>query len=716
MRKGIEELVLEFINNDHYSMMTRKEIANIFVEKKSEYKYIYDIIDKLDREGRINVTGQNVESILNSSKYFKGRISIKKKGFGFVQTDDEEFFISRTDRNGAYDGDYVLIKLNDDILPEDVYCDIYDEDMDLSHREARVIKILERNKHEFVGRLDYRKNNSYGFVITDDIRFDSDIFIPKKYMSGAKNGDKVVCRINNWSGNNPEGVITDVIGRCGSNEVEFLSIVKSFGLDTEFSSKVLNEVESISENILDEDISDRKDLRSELIYTIDGDDSKDFDDAISVKKLDDGNYVLGVHIADVTHYVREGTELDKEARSRATSVYLVDEVIPMLPKKLSNGLCSLNPNEDRLTLSCIMTVDRNNGRVVDYEICKSIINSKARMTYNEVSDFLESDEKIGFEKFELFRDSLFNARDLAEILFKKRVDRGCIEFDFEENKILLDDNKNPIDIKLYERRVSNKMIEEFMLLANETVAKHFCDMEIPFVYRVHEVPELEKMEVLKEFANSYNLGLKGDVKQIEPMDIQRLLNSIDDEITKKAVSMVVLRTLRQARYSPNNLEHFGLAATYYTHFTSPIRRYPDLQIHRIIKDVIDGQLNEKKISHYNSLIEDVCTNSSEKERTAEQCERSVKDFYSALYIKKFEGCEFEGFVSGVTNFGFFVELDNGVEGLIRLSKLPEYYNFVPKSFLLISDSGKEIRLGQRQKIKVDFVDLNRREIDFKLQK
>ena len=728
MRKGIESLILDFIDNEYYKTMTRKEIANIFVEKKSDFQYIYDILDKLEREGKIIVNNQYVDSIKKSKSFFVGKISVKKRGFAFFQEEgrEEEFFISIDNRNGAYDGDTVLVSLLDENKDgEHLHRrkrdegskhkeEGYDKSEHSEHREAYVVKVIKRGKEVFAGVLDYRKDNAFGFVIVDDQKFDSDIFIPKKHLNSAQNGDKVICEINNWDGNNPEGVIKEVLGKTGENDVEVLSIIRTHNLDIKFNDKVIKNLEKIEDYVTETEIKGREDLRNLQTYTIDGDDSKDFDDAVSVEKKSDGNYELGVHIADVTHYVKEGSALDKEARERGTSVYLVDKVIPMLPKKLSNGICSLNPLQDRLTLSCIMTVDKNTGNVINYRICKSIINSKARMTYREISNLLENNDEDMLEKYKDFYESLSNARDLAEILFNKRLKRGAIEFDFIESKIKLDDNQNPIEIKPYERRVSNKMIEEFMLLANETIAKHFYDMDVPFVYRVHEVPEAEKIDNLKDFAHSYDLVLKGNSDNLRPMDIQKMLDSIEDETAKKAVSMVVLRTLRQARYSPNNLEHFGLAAKYYTHFTSPIRRYPDLQIHRIIKEIIDGKFDEKRRSHYESILDDVCTNSSEKERNAEACERAVVDFYNALYMKAHEGEMFDGFVSGVTNFGFFVELENGIEGLVRLSSLADYYTANTKYYTLESTSGDIIKLGQNIMVEVDFVDIVNREIDFKI--
>lgn len=716
MRKGIEELVLEFINNEHYNPMTKKEVANIFVTRKDDVKIIYSILDKLNNEGKIFINRNKVNSLRNSEDYVQGIISIKKKGFAFLYSEelDEEFFISSEDRNGAYDGDLVIAK----IIKYDDYIDdfgFYGQDEEQRSREAFVHSILKRNNTEMIGTLDYRKGKKFGFVEVDNFRFDDDIFVPERFLNGAKNGDKVVCKIYDWDGNKPEAKIIEVLGQSGGNEVEVMSIIKAHNLPTEFSDAVMSEVDKISDCVLESDLVGRTDFRDELTYTIDGDDSKDFDDAISVRKLDDGNYELGVHIADVCHYVKEGSYLDKEAVDRATSVYLVDQVIPMLPKKLSNGICSLNPNVDRLTLSCVMKVDYRNGSVIDYKILQSVINSKARMTYTEVSDLLENDDIDMKVKYKDFEKSLREAKELADILFKKRIDKGAIEFDFAESKIVLDGNKNPIKIEAYERRTSNRMIEEFMLLANETVAKHFCKMNVPFAYRVHEVPEDEKMAALKDFAHSYNIVFDTASRDVRPMDIQKMLNSIEDETVKKAVSMVVLRTLRQARYTSNNLEHFGLAAEYYSHFTSPIRRYPDLQIHRIIKEVLNGEFSSKRKSHYESILDGVCTNSSEKERNAEVCERSVKDFYNALYMKKHEGEKFEGFVSGVTNFGVFVELDNGIEGLTRLSALPKYYSVNEKYFsMTCHDDGDVIKLGQRKEILVDFVDIKKRQIDFKI--
>ncbi|MDY5964735.1 MAG: ribonuclease R, partial [Peptostreptococcus porci] len=567
----------------------------------------------------------------------------------------------------------------------------------------------------------FHENNSFGFVIPDNKKFDNDIFIPKKYFSGAKNNDKVVCKIEVWPDDKkkPEGIITEIIGQSGERFVEIDSIVRSHGFQEEFPEKVIAQLEMIENKVKPNEIEGRLDLREKMIYTIDGDDSKDFDDAISVEILDNGNYELGVHIADVTHYVKENSPLDREALRRGTSVYMVDKVIPMLPQKLSNGICSLNPHVDRLTLSCIMEVNPQNAKVVRHVISESVIRSNARLTYHEVSEFLENKDKSLIENIddperaeELF-DSLRNAGVLSELLRKNRFKRGAIDFDFPESKIILNKNGYPIEISPYERRVSNKLIEEFMLLANETIAEHFFWLKTPFVYRVHELPDNEKVTILKEYLNELDIMLRISKGGIRPSDLQRVLDSIEDFEIKQAVGSIMLRTLRQARYSPECLGHFGLAATYYCHFTSPIRRYPDLQIHRIIKEQISGKLSDKRITHYENILYGVSDQSSVLERKAEMAERDVDDYYKAVFMSDKVGDEFEGHISGITNFGIFVELPNGVEGMISLDSLSDYYIYNERSRTLVGETTKKVyKIGQKHKVKLIKVEVETRKIDF----
>ncbi|WAW14421.1 ribonuclease R [Peptostreptococcus equinus] len=701
----LEERILGLINDKEYKPMGIGKLAAIFSNTEDDFEDFHQIIKQLEGSGQIFINKKGKVGSLEHYGMKKGIYRGTKSEFGFVEFEDKEIkdtFIHGEDRLGAFDGDTVLVKITK-------------EENGFKKPEGVIVRILSRNTTEVVGLFEESKN--FAFVIADNAKFDKDIFIAKKYFSGAKNNDKVLCRITKWpdEARRPEGKIIQIIGQKGDRYVEIDSIVKSHGLSDKFPVKVEKTLKDIPECVDSEDIKDRVDLRSNQTYTIDGDDSKDFDDAIEVKKVGQ-DYELGVHIADVTHYVRENSKLDKEALSRATSVYMVDKVVPMLPQKLSNGICSLNPNVDRLTLSCIMKIDGKSGKVKDYKIQKTVINSKARMTYKEINSILEKDDENMKKKYSDFLVSIYDARDLAEVLRKRRFKRGAIDFDFVESKIKLDDTGVPISIDPYERGLSNKMIEEFMLLANETVAEHFFWMKLPFVYRVHEDPDDEKILTLRNFVNE--LGYKMPISRdgVKPSDLQRLLESLDTKEAQRSIGTIMLRTLRQARYSPECLGHFGLAAKFYCHFTSPIRRYPDLQIHRIIKDQIDGKMDEKRINHYNMILDDVSTQSSKQEREAVLAEREVDSYYKAIYMCNFIGETYHAYISGITSFGIFAELENGVEGLIRLQLLDDYFEYNQSSMTLVGkDTGKVYKLGQKINIRVENVNIDAREIDFKIE-
>ncbi|MDD7182744.1 ribonuclease R [Peptostreptococcus porci] len=704
----VKNRILGLINETAYKPMPIDELVMIFAEDKIEKSEVKALVQEMFEDGELFINKKGKVGSLKSYSMVKGRYGFTRKTFGFVtsEKDNSDIYIDSDDRNGAFDGDTVLVKITK-------------EPTGRMNKEGVVIKILERANREIVGL--FHENNSFGFVIPDNKKFDNDIFIPKKYFSGAKNNDKVVCKIEVWPDDKkkPEGIITEIIGQSGERFVEIDSIVRSHGFQEEFPEKVIAQLEMIENKVKPNEIEGRLDLREKMIYTIDGDDSKDFDDAISVEILDNGNYELGVHIADVTHYVKENSPLDREALRRGTSVYMVDKVIPMLPQKLSNGICSLNPHVDRLTLSCIMEVNPQNAKVVRHVISESVIRSNARLTYHEVSEFLENKDKSLIENIddperaeELF-DSLRNAGVLSELLRKNRFKRGAIDFDFPESKIILNKNGYPIEISPYERRVSNKLIEEFMLLANETIAEHFFWLKTPFVYRVHELPDNEKVTILKEYLNELDIMLRISKGGIRPSDLQRVLDSIEDFEIKQAVGSIMLRTLRQARYSPECLGHFGLAATYYCHFTSPIRRYPDLQIHRIIKEQISGKLSDKRITHYENILYGVSDQSSVLERKAEMAERDVDDYYKAVFMSDKVGDEFEGHISGITNFGIFVELPNGVEGMISLDSLSDYYIYNERSRTLVGETTKKVyKIGQKHKVKLIKVEVETRKIDF----
>ena len=705
MTEKLRESLLGLINDNHYNPLKKEELALIFNIHPAEMPMFYNFLEELEEDGYIVKTKKGRIMSPNTMGLFVGKFVSHRKGFGFVESDEEftqDLFIPKDDINGALHNDRVMAEI---ITPAT-------EDR---RAEGKVIKIIKREVTRVVGL--FQENKSFGFIVPDDKKFNQDIFIPKRFFSGAKNDDKVVCEITVWPQENrkPEGKIIEVLGQKGERGVEIDSIIRAHGLPEEFPKKVIDEANHVADQDLRDEIARRLDIRDLNIFTIDGEDAKDLDDAISIEELPNGNYKLGVHIADVTHYVKEKSKLDKEALKRATSVYLVDKVIPMLPKQLSNGVCSLNPFEDKLTLSCFMEID-SEGKVVNSDIAETVINSKARMTYTEVSDILEKDDEKLKQTFAAQVDDFIKAEKLARILMKRRQRRGAIDFDFPEAKIILNGNGEVVDIKHYERRISNKMIEEFMLVANETVAEHFYWLQLPFVYRIHETPSAEKMEDLKKFIATFGYTIKGDMENVHPKEIQGIVEKIKGTKEEESISTIALRSMKQAKYSPQCIGHFGLAAKYYCHFTSPIRRYPDLQIHRIIKEQLNNKINNKRQEQLAHIVEYASTQSSERERAAELAERDVHDFYKACYMADKVGQEFEGVVSSVTSFGMFVELDNTVEGLIRLANMrDDYYIFDQEKYTIIGErTHKTFKIGDTVKIQVENVNVDFREIDFRL--
>ena len=582
--------------------------------------------------------------------------------------------------------------------------------------EGKITQVIKREVTQVVGT--FKPSIHFGFVTPMEKEITTDVYIPEKYFNGAKENDRVVVQITKWAKDNkkPEGMIIEVLGNKDERGIEIESIIREHGLPLEFPSKVLDEANYVAVPIPNEEIERRRDLRDKLIYTIDGVDAKDLDDAISVELLDNGNYQLGVHIADVTHYVKEKSNLDKDALKRATSVYLVDKVIPMLPKQLSNGVCSLHPKTDKLTLSIFMEIDKK-GKVVNYEIIESVIDSKFRLNYTEVSNVLENKEnETSFHDSKELLESLVNAEKLARILMKKREKRGALDFDFPEAYIQLDETGNVKHIEPYERRIANRIIEEFMLVANETIAEHFYWLGIPFVYRIHETPSSTKMEALNKFVNQYNLFVKGDTEEVHPKALQSIIKAIQGKKEEKAISTIILRSLKQAKYSPECTGHFGLAASYYCHFTSPIRRYPDLQIHRIIKEFINNEMTSRRQDKLKDIVLKASEQSSEMERKAEVAERDIHKYYKCLYMENKIGEEFEGMISSVTSFGIYVELPDTVEGLIPISNLvDDYYIFNETEFNMIGQNTNKIfKVGDEIKVKLDLVNVESREITFSI--
>ena len=705
MVPGLKERLLGLINDSAYSPLKKEELAVIFDIHPAEMPMFYNFLDELEEDGYIGRTKKGKIMSLNQMGLFVGKFVSHRKGFGFVESDEEytqDLFIPADNVNTAMHNDRVIAEI---VTPA----------TDDRRAEGKIIKVVKREVTEVVGLFQPSKN--FGFVVPDNKKFNQDIYIPKKFFSGAKENDKVVVEITVWPSEDrkPEGKIIEVLGQKGERGVEIDSIVKAHGLPEEFPKKVLDEAEFVAVPIPEEEIQRRFDIRDLKTFTIDGEDAKDLDDAVSIEKLSNGNFKLGVHIADVTHYVREKSKLDKEALKRATSVYLVDKVIPMLPKTLSNGMCSLNPFEDKLTLSIFMEIN-DKGEVVKHDIYESVINSKARMTYTEVSDILEKDDPLLKKTFSHMVDEFKMSEELARILMKRRERRGSIDFDFPEAKIILNKDGEVVDIKHYERRISNRIIEEFMLISNETIAEHYFWLGLPFVYRVHETPSAEKMEQLSKFVATFGYTIKGDLEDVHPKALQAIVENIKGKREEEAISTILLRSLKQARYEPTCLGHFGLAAKYYCHFTSPIRRYPDLQIHRIIKEQLNNKINQKRQDQLSNIVEYASTQSSEREERQKLAERDVHDYYKACYMADKVGQEFEGTISSVTNFGIFVELENTIEGLVRLANMADdYYIYDDMTYTIIGERTKKtFRIGDPVRIRVDRVNVDFREIDFEL--
>ncbi len=623
------------------------------------------------------------------------------KGFGFVTVEgmDEDIYIGEEDVHGALHQDTVQVRLK--------------PLRDGKRREGTIIKILSRGTLRLVGIYEESKN--YGFVVPDNGRYTRDIFVPKEHSAGAVNGHKVVVLLTDYGTDqkNPEGKIVEILGHVSDPGTDVLSIIKEHDLPVEFPEKVMNQAGRVPDQISEADMQGRMDLRPVQMVTIDGEDAKDLDDAVSLHMENDA-YMLGVHIADVANYVQERSAMDREALKRGTSVYLVDRVIPMLPRRLSNGICSLNAGEDRLALSCIMTID-SRGNVVDHVIAESVIRVDRRMTYTGVQKILDQDEEETGRYKEL-APMLLRMQKLAALLREKRRRRGSVDFDLPETKVVLDEEGHPAEIRPYERNEATRIIEDFMLIANETVAEDCCWQEMPFVYRTHDKPDPDRMKKLSAFINNfgYSIRLKGD--EVHPKELQKLLTKLEGTPEEMLLGRLSLRSMKQAKYTTECSGHFGLAAKYYCHFTSPIRRYPDLQIHRIIKDALRGRLQEKKILHYQSILPEVAEQSSERERKAAEAERETIRLKKAEYMSAHLGEEFEGVISGVTPWGLYVELPSTVEGLVRAASLQgDYFEYHESAYEMVgAHTGKTWRLGQTVRIRVTGTDLMARTVDFEL--
>ena len=696
-----KEKVKDVIYSPEYKPMKYKELAFLFQLTEDEKPVLSQILNELTEEGRIVKTPRGKYQRLDAG-ILCGTFTGNNRGFGFVtvEGDDEDYFIPEKACNGALHMDTVLMRVTNA------------ESSAGRRREGEITRILSHGIKELVGTFDPGKG--YGFVIPDNQKFNQDIFIPKALTKGAVRGHKVVVQITDYGNKNqkPEGRITEILGHINDPGTDVISIVKAYDLPVEFPDMVMRQAERTPEEPDAKDYAGRKDLRDWMTVTIDGDDAKDLDDAITLRKTEDG-YELGVHIADVSEYVTEHSPLDEEALTRGTSVYLVDRVIPMLPHRLSNGICSLNQGTDRLALSCIMQINEK-GNVVHHEITETVIRVDRRMSYANVNKILEQNDEAVKQEYAEFLPMFYQMKELADILRKKRDKRGSIDFDFPETQIILDEKGFPVDIRPYERLTANKIIEDFMLLANETVAEDYFWQELPFVYRTHESPDPDRIRKLGILVSSFGYCLKANPENIHPKEFQKLLERISDSPEEAMISRLTLRSMKQAKYSTICYGHFGLATHYYCHFTSPIRRYPDLQIHRIIKENLHGKLSDKRITHYEKILPEVSESCSKLERRADEVEREVEKMKKVQYMSRRIGECYEGVISGVNAWGMYVELPNTVEGLVHVTNMvDDYYYYDEEKYAMIGkDTGKEYTLGEKVWVMVKAADRISKTIDF----
>lgn len=696
--------IYQLICDELYVPMKAKEMAVVLNLQKTQRKELQEVLDTLLAEGKIEVSvkGKYAKA---QGQFLTGTFSAHPRGFGFVSVEDEEtdIFIPESQVNGAFHTDTVQVTLQPDTKSRSGSG---------KRREGTVTKIIMRGMSHIV--CTYEKSETFGFAVPDNPKFGRDIFIPLERSKGAVTGHKVVVEITEFGnhGKKPEGKIVEILGHINDPGTDILAIVKAFDLPVEFSEKIMNQVENVAAEVSTADMTGRMDLREWQTVTIDGEDAKDLDDAITLTQVGEG-YKLGVHIADVTNYVQEHSALDVEALKRGTSVYLVDRVIPMLPHKLSNGICSLNAGEDRLALSCIMTIDKK-GAVTDHVIAETVIRVDRRMSYTSVKKILEDRDADEMQEYEALLPMFDRMKELAFILRKKRMKRGSIDFDFPETKILLDQMGRPVEIKPYDRNVATKIIEDFMLIANETVAQDCFWQELPFVYRTHDNPDTEKIRKLGTFINNFGYTIKVGQDEIHPKELQKLLQKIEGTPQEALISRLTLRSMKQAKYTTMSTGHFGLATSYYCHFTSPIRRYPDLQIHRIIKDNLRGRMNAKKTAHYEKILPEVAKHSSEMERRADEAERETNKLKKVEYMSERIGQVFEGVISGVTEWGFYVELPNTVEGLVHVTSLTDdYFHYNESTYELIGErTGGCYKLGQKVRVMVANTDKILRTVDF----
>ncbi|MEK5441180.1 ribonuclease R [Fredinandcohnia sp. FSL W7-1320] len=705
IQKHINQL-LDFMKEEAYKPLTVQELEEAFGIKGSEdFKDFVKALVVMEEQGLVVRTRSNRYGLPEKMNLVRGTLTGHAKGFAFVMPEDktmDDVFIPPNELKNAMHGDTVLVRISTESSGQ--------------RKEGTIVRIIERGVKTIVGT--YTESKSFGFVIPDDKKIANDIFIPKQASHGAIEGHKVVVKLVTYPEGrmSAEGEVVEILGHKNDPGIDILSVIHKHGLPQEFPRDVLEQANNTPDTIDPKDLEDRRDLRNEVIVTIDGADAKDLDDAVTVTKLENGNYKLGVHIADVTHYVTEGSPIDKEASDRGTSIYLVDRVIPMIPHRLSNGICSLNPKVDRLTLSCEMEVDQN-GAVVKHDIFQSVIKTTERMTYSDVNSILvDKDEELR-TRYEPLVPMFEDMEQLATILREKRMKRGAIDFDFKEAKVLVNEEGAPYDVVLRERSVGERLIEEFMLLANETVAEHFHWMNVPFIYRIHEDPNEEKLRRFLEFITNFGYLVRGAGNSIHPRALQEVIEAVQGKPEEMVVSTVMLRSMKQAKYDPESVGHFGLSTDFYTHFTSPIRRYPDLIVHRLIRTyLIQGKLDNATQDKWKEKLPDIAEHSSNMERRAVEAERETDSMKKAEYMMDKIGEEYDGIISSVTNFGMFVELPNTIEGLVHVSYLTDdYYRYDERSYAMIGErTGNVFRIGDEITVRVINVNKDERSVDFEV--
>lgn len=699
----MREDIIRILKNSDRALSIYELQDMLAIDTVEETKIFSEELRKLVDDVVVYHSNKDKYMMLEKSHLRKGVMRANKKGFGFVEVEnlEDDVYVAQENMNGAIHDDIVLVEIT--------------SKMTLDRLEGRILRILKRQVERYIGEINFDKKG-IGYITLDDSKIKLNIQVPRDKAMNAVDGHKVVVELVKKVNNSKyQGKVIDIIGHKNDPGVDILSIIYKYNINTSFPDDVKEEVKNISMEVLPEETEGRRDLRDMEIFTIDGDDTKDIDDAISIEKFANGHYKLGVHIADVSYYVKDGSPLDNEAMERGTSVYLVDRVIPMLPHELSNGICSLNPNVDRLAISCIMEFD-STGKQVDYEIFPSVIRSRIQMTYKKVNSILE--KNIIPEGYEPYVQSLRLMAELAVILREVKNKRGYINFDVDEAKILVDENCKPVEITVRERGIGENLIEDFMIAANECVATHIYFMNLPFIYRVHEVPKEEKIREFLTFIGNLGYQVPGDIKDTRPTTIQRILKLLEDKPEYKILSSLLLRSMQKAVYKPENLGHYGLASPCYTHFTSPIRRYPDTTVHRLLHTYLfERKMDMSTIRKWEEKLVYIAEHSSSRERASVDCEREVEDLKMAEYMEEHIGEEFEGMISSVTSFGMFVELDNLIEGLVPLRDMPDFFHYDEVLMTLTGErTHVKYTIGERVLVKVVRASKEEKIIDFEIIK